>query len=167
MTEQGQGTEAILAQIVAHGVGLPVSRVMMTEFHTLAPHDPLSRAVEHVLSGCQQDFPVLDGGHITMAIAEAIRLGTAPAAIILAEADINLAVGAEVAATPVGSVAKTNTPVSLAARPKAAIAPSSGISTDESGAEILCHHLPSSSLVRRPAACFCLKLPRRKAVKCV
>jgi len=33
------------------------------------------------------------------AIAEAIRLGTAPAAIILAEADINLAVGAEVAAT--------------------------------------------------------------------
>lgn len=33
------------------------------------------------------------------AIAEAIRLGTAPAAIILAQADINLAVGAEVAAT--------------------------------------------------------------------
>ena len=36
------------------------------------------------------------------AIAEAIRLGTAPAAIILAEADINLAVGAEVAATLYG-----------------------------------------------------------------
>ena len=33
------------------------------------------------------------------AIAEAIRLGTAPAAIILAQADINLAIGAEVAAT--------------------------------------------------------------------
>ena len=33
------------------------------------------------------------------AIAEAIRLGTAPAAIVLAEADINLAIGAEVAAT--------------------------------------------------------------------
>ena len=32
------------------------------------------------------------------AIAEAIRLGTAPAAIILAEPDINLAIGAEVAA---------------------------------------------------------------------
>lgn len=36
------------------------------------------------------------------AIAEAIRLGTAPAAIILAEADINLAVGAEVAAALYG-----------------------------------------------------------------
>ena len=33
------------------------------------------------------------------AIAEAIRLGTAPAAIVLSEADINLAIGAEVAAT--------------------------------------------------------------------
>ena len=32
------------------------------------------------------------------AIAEAIRLGTAPVAIVLAEPDINLAVGAEVAA---------------------------------------------------------------------
>jgi len=36
------------------------------------------------------------------AIAEAIRLGTAPRAIILAEADINLAIGAEVAATLYG-----------------------------------------------------------------
>lgn len=36
------------------------------------------------------------------AIAEAIRLGTAPVAILLAEADINLAVGAEVAAALYG-----------------------------------------------------------------
>lgn len=36
------------------------------------------------------------------AIAEAIRLGTAPVAIILAQADINLAVGAEVAAALYG-----------------------------------------------------------------
>ena len=36
------------------------------------------------------------------AIAEAIRLGTATVAIILAEEDINLAVGAEVAATLYG-----------------------------------------------------------------
>lgn len=36
------------------------------------------------------------------AIAEAIRLGTAPWAIILGEADINLAVGAEVAAVLYG-----------------------------------------------------------------
>lgn len=36
------------------------------------------------------------------AIAESIRLGTAPAAIILGEPDINLAIGAEVAATLYG-----------------------------------------------------------------
>lgn len=36
------------------------------------------------------------------AIAEAIRLGKAPAAIVLAEPDINLAVGAEVAAALYG-----------------------------------------------------------------
>ena len=36
------------------------------------------------------------------AIAEAIRLGTAPAAIVLAVTDINLAIGAEVAATLYG-----------------------------------------------------------------
>lgn len=36
------------------------------------------------------------------AIAEAIRLGTAPAAIILAEPDINLAIGSEVAAALYG-----------------------------------------------------------------
>lgn len=36
------------------------------------------------------------------AIAEAIRLGTAPAAIILGQPDINLAVGAEVAAALYG-----------------------------------------------------------------
>ena len=36
------------------------------------------------------------------AIAEAIRLGTAPVAIMLAEADINLAIGAEVAAALYG-----------------------------------------------------------------
>lgn len=36
------------------------------------------------------------------AIAEAIRLGTAPAAIILVMADVNLAIGAEVAATLYG-----------------------------------------------------------------
>jgi predicted aconitase with swiveling domain len=36
------------------------------------------------------------------AIAESIRLGTAPVAIVLAEPDINLAIGAEVAATLYG-----------------------------------------------------------------
>lgn len=37
------------------------------------------------------------------AIAEAIRLGTAPAAIVLVTPDVNLAIGAEVAATLYGT----------------------------------------------------------------
>ena len=36
VTEQGQGTEAILAQIVAHGVGVPVERVRVVTGDTLA-----------------------------------------------------------------------------------------------------------------------------------
>jgi CBS domain-containing protein len=44
--------------------GLPVSRVMMTDFRVLEPGDTLARAVEHILAGCQQDFPVVDGGRV-------------------------------------------------------------------------------------------------------
>jgi len=51
------------------------------------------------------------------AIAEAIRRGTAPRAIILAGADVNLAIGAEVAATLYGRrcVVACVTPAELAA----------------------------------------------------
>ena len=37
---------------------------MITEFKTLSPGDPLSRAVELTLAGFQQDFPVLDGSRL-------------------------------------------------------------------------------------------------------
>lgn len=40
--------------------GVPVGRVMITQFRTLSPSDPLSVAVRHVLDGFQQDFPVVD-----------------------------------------------------------------------------------------------------------
>lgn len=42
-------------------------------------------------------------GTASGALAEAIRRGTAPVAIVLGEADVNLAIGAEVAATLYGS----------------------------------------------------------------
>jgi predicted transcriptional regulator len=35
---------------------------MLTEFKTLHPHDTLQQAVEHILAGTQQDFPVLEEG---------------------------------------------------------------------------------------------------------
>lgn len=40
--------------------GIKVSQAMITEFHTLTPRDPLSKAIEFILKGIQQDFPVLD-----------------------------------------------------------------------------------------------------------
>jgi Zn-dependent protease/CBS domain-containing protein len=43
---------------------LPLSRVMQTDVRTLAPDDTLGRAVELLLAGFQQDFPVVEGGRI-------------------------------------------------------------------------------------------------------
>lgn len=44
--------------------GRSVRDGMITDFHTVAPGDPLSRAVELTLAGFQQDFPVVDGTRI-------------------------------------------------------------------------------------------------------
>lgn len=58
----GAGQEASLVQMKSALAGIPVSRVMITDFKTLAPEEPLSRAVDLILQGSQQDFPVVDGG---------------------------------------------------------------------------------------------------------
>jgi len=55
----GAGQEASIVQMKSALAGIPVSRAMLTDFKTLASTDPLSRAVELVLQGSQQDFPVL------------------------------------------------------------------------------------------------------------
>lgn len=41
---------------------VPVSAAMVTELTVLSPRDPVSQAVEHVFHGCQEDFPVAEGG---------------------------------------------------------------------------------------------------------
>jgi Zn-dependent protease/predicted transcriptional regulator len=43
---------------------VPVGSAMITDFRHLSPGDPLSRAVALVLTGSQQDFPVVDGQRI-------------------------------------------------------------------------------------------------------
>jgi Zn-dependent protease/CBS domain-containing protein len=60
----GAEQEANMARIKFALGGIPVSRAMQTRFETLAPHDRLGRAVEMILAGSQQDFPVLDGGRL-------------------------------------------------------------------------------------------------------
>jgi Zn-dependent protease len=60
----GAAQEASLVQMKAALSGIPVRRAMLTDFRTLSPHDPLSRAIELTLAGSQHDFPVVDGGRV-------------------------------------------------------------------------------------------------------
>ena len=56
----GAGQEAAMTQMKAALGGIPLERAMITDFRTLAPRDSLARAVDLLLSGAQQDFPVVD-----------------------------------------------------------------------------------------------------------
>jgi Zn-dependent protease/CBS domain-containing protein len=57
----GAGQEAAMTQMKSALGGIPLERAMITDFRTLAPGDTLARAVELLLSGAQQDFPVVEG----------------------------------------------------------------------------------------------------------
>ena len=59
----GAAQEASMVQIRNSLGGIPVTRVMQTNFQVLSPLDPLARAIELILSGSQQDFPVVENGH--------------------------------------------------------------------------------------------------------
>lgn len=56
----GATQESMAAQMKGALDGIPVSQAMLTDFRTLPPHAPLSQAVELLLAGSQQDFPVVD-----------------------------------------------------------------------------------------------------------
>jgi len=60
----GAAQEASMAQMKSALGGIPVSRAMLTDFRALSPHDPLQRAMELILDGSQQDFPVVEGGSV-------------------------------------------------------------------------------------------------------
>ena len=57
----GAGQEAAMTQMKAALGGIPIERAMITNFRTLSANDPLARAVDLLLSGAQQDFPVMEG----------------------------------------------------------------------------------------------------------
>jgi Zn-dependent protease/CBS domain-containing protein len=56
--------------------GIPVSRAMVTEFHTLRPDDTLADAVELTLKGTQRDFPVLEGERVAGVLRQSDMLAT-------------------------------------------------------------------------------------------
>lgn len=58
----GAAQESGMVQLRSTLADIPVSHVMITDFHTLTPDEPLSRAVEHLLAAYQQDFPVVEDG---------------------------------------------------------------------------------------------------------
>jgi Zn-dependent protease len=60
----GAAQEASMVQMKSALSGIPVRRAMLTDFQTLSPRDTLSRAIELILAGSQQDFPVVEDGSV-------------------------------------------------------------------------------------------------------
>ena len=61
----GASSEASMVQMTSSLGGIPIQRVMITDFRTLAPTEALAVAVQHVLAGFQNDFPVVEDGRVT------------------------------------------------------------------------------------------------------
>lgn len=56
----GAAQEASLVQMKAALGGIPVEKLMITDYQVLAPSDTLAHAVELTLAGSQKDFPVVE-----------------------------------------------------------------------------------------------------------
>jgi len=60
----GAGQEASMVQMKSSLAGIPARRAMLTDFRTLRPTSTLGDAVDLVLTGSQQDFPVVENGRL-------------------------------------------------------------------------------------------------------
>ena len=60
----GAGQEASATQMKYALAGIPVRRAMLTHFRTLQPTNTLGDAVDFLLTGSQQDFPVVANGRL-------------------------------------------------------------------------------------------------------
>jgi CBS domain-containing protein len=60
----GAAQESSLAQMKAALGGIPVRRLMITDFRALDPGDTLQRAIELTLASTQRDFPVVEGDRV-------------------------------------------------------------------------------------------------------
>jgi Zn-dependent protease len=60
----GAGQEASMVQMKSALAGIPVRHAMLTHFRTLTPTSTLGDAADLVLTGSQQDFPVVTDGRL-------------------------------------------------------------------------------------------------------
>jgi CBS domain-containing protein len=60
----GAGQEASMVRTKSALDGVPVSRIMLTDFQTVNSYDTLGRATELILRGSQTDFPVVGNGTV-------------------------------------------------------------------------------------------------------
>ena len=60
----GAGQEASATQMKYALAGIPVRHAMLTQFRTLQPVNTLGDAVDLLLTGSQQDFPVVTNGRV-------------------------------------------------------------------------------------------------------
>ena len=60
----GASQEAGMVQMKSALGGIPVGRAMITDFRVLSPDDTLGHAVDLILAGSQQDFPVVENGQV-------------------------------------------------------------------------------------------------------
>ena len=72
----GAAQEATMVQMNTALRGIPVRNAMVTNFRTLSKNDSLSQAMANLLSGCQQDFPVLDQGTVVGVLTRGALLTT-------------------------------------------------------------------------------------------
>ncbi len=92
----GAAQEASMVEMRTSLAGIPVSQAMQTEFRVLETSDSLSRAVEMILAGAQQDFPVTERGRL---------------AGVLTRAELLKALTQKPLGTPVTDVMQKNFPV--------------------------------------------------------
>ena len=67
----GATQEAGMVRMRSALSGIPVAHAMITEFHTLAPQDPLAHAVSLTLTTAQKDFPVVDFDDVVGVLTQA------------------------------------------------------------------------------------------------
>lgn len=98
----GAAGEASVAQMRSAIAGIPVRRAMIREFDAVRPTDDLRSVADRVMDGYQQDFPVVEDGHVVG---------------ILRLSDLAAGITAGGLAAPVGEHMRTNFDTTTPAEP--------------------------------------------------